>query len=327
MKEKLAENRKKILIAAIILILLIVAVVISVIALNGSGEDKENAIDIKAVSADINSQMEEAELTEEELEEVKSVEAEMEKELAAAGSEDEKKKIVEKYTEKIKDVSGGKVSVSAVKDTSKTDKTATNQTEDKNSTSDNNSSSSGSSDNSSSSSSNSGSSGNSSSSSGNSGNTSSTDNPSGGNESGSGGNKNPSHTHIAKGDMGWADSPDEIRRIYNNAYSAWKAKVEKGDTTSPEPINYSYKKCGCGKYTGTFVYGNPHSHIAVGNTGKWFNSQAEAEAYYDSIVAKFDNDVMNGTITPEYYDSHVPFGWSAPQCMCGKYTLNIKYPN
>lgn len=321
MKNYIKSLNRKQKILYIATVILIAAVVISVIALNGSGEDKENAIDIKAVSADIDEQMKDAELTEEELEEVKSVEAEMEKELAAAGSEDEKKKIVEKYTEKIKDVSGGKVSVSIVN----TGKTSSST--DKNSDKSSSSSSSAGNSNNGSSSSNSGSSGNESGSSGNSGNTSSTDKLSGGNESGSGGNTNPSHTHIAKGDMGWADSPDEIRRIYNNAYSAWKAKVEKGDTTSPEPINYSYKKCGCGKYTGTFVYGSPHSHIAVGNTGKWFNSQAEAEAYYDSIVAKFDNDVMNGTITPEYYDSHAPFGWSAPQCMCGKYTLNIKYPN
>lgn len=132
----------------------------------------------------------------------------------------------------------------------------------------------------------------------------------------------PSHTHITEGDMGWADSPEEIRGIYEARRADWKAKVAAGDHTSPEPINYNYQKCGCGKYTGSIVYGNPHTCIAAGNTGMWFDTRDECEAYYNSELSKLGDKWDNGEITTEEYGQML-FGWQGKQCSCGRWTVSF----
>ena len=95
-----------------------------------------------------------------------------------------------------------------------------------------------------------------------------------------------------------------------------------GDTTTPEPLNYTYKVCSCGKYTGYLTYGEPHKHIAVGNTGKWFNTKNEAEQYYNAESKKWGDLWENFEITDEEYANNAPSRYEIKQCSCGKYTLS-----
>lgn len=293
------KNKRSILIISIVIIALIAVIVIAIGSIGEkdikeSKEDMVAAIEETEVSADA---------TEEEKEAVEELQAEYEEKISNAKDSKEAEKLKAEFEKKAQEATGNKVSVpskpageSKPSGSTGGSSSGSGDTPTKPST------------------------GSEEKPSGGSGNTGSTDKPSGG--SSTGGNTKPSHTHIAQGDMGWADSPEEIRSIYNNAYSAWRAKVERGDTTSPEPINYSYKKCGCGKYTGTFVYGSPHSHIAVGNTGKWFNSQAEAEACYIAEVKKWDKLWEDGNISDEEYGEKCPFRYEIRQCSCKKYTLS-----
>lgn len=66
-----------------------------------------------------------------------------------------------------------------------------------------------------------------------------------------------------------------------------------------------------------------HVHtVTVGNTGKWFDSIAEAEACYDAEVAKWEAKFLSGQITYEELGRDCPSHWEWKQCMCGKVTLS-----
>ena len=65
---------------------------------------------------------------------------------------------------------------------------------------------------------------------------------------------------------------------------------------------------------------------SVGNTGKWFNTKAEAEAYYDKISKEWSTKWEKFEIDDETYSKNAPSGfedWSCP--ICHKWTINFYY--
>ncbi len=110
MKEYIMKNKKKVTIIAIAVVVIIAAVIIAVAM---SEDEQGSPIDAEVISAEINEQLEsdDLDLTEEEKEEVKVLESAMSEELATAATEEEKQAIVEKYSDKISSVTGGKVEV------------------------------------------------------------------------------------------------------------------------------------------------------------------------------------------------------------------------
>jgi len=71
--------------------------------------------------------------------------------------------------------------------------------------------------------------------------------------------------------------------------------------------------------------GNNHSTNA-GNSGLWFNSYAEADSYYDTIIADWGTKWETGKITKEEYLEKCPSGFEVWTCpVCSKYTLNFYY--
>lgn len=323
MKEYIMKNKKKVTIIAIAALVVIAAVIITITV---SG-DNSKPVDAEAISSEIDEQLESEDLglTEEEKEEVKDLESAMNDELAAASTEEEKQAIVEKYSDKISDATGGKVEVTKPSGSSGGNSSG-------NSSGNNTSGGSGNIDTGNGSSSGSTSPGTGSSG-GSSPETSTEAGSSGGNSGGNSGSGSDSgsssgsgdtpHKHtVTVGDLGWADSADEIRQLYYDARDQWKTKVAAGDTTTPEPLNYTYKICSCGKYTGYLTYGSPHSHIAVGNTGKWFNTKNEAEQYYNAESKKWGDLWENFEITDEEYANNAPSRYEIKQCSCGKYTLS-----
>lgn len=274
----------------LVIMLSMVLVVIFTACGGGSGEiDKEDiAESIEKVELS-------EEVTSEEKEEVEKLQKEYTEKIAKAKDAKEAAKLKEEFEEKANAATDNKVTVPVSRPTSSSPS---------NSNSSGSSSSSGSTKP-------------------NTNNESQSDKPSTDNgSSGSAKPSIPSHTHITEGDMGWADSPEEIRGIYEARRADWKARVAAGDHTSPEPINYNYQKCGCGKYTGSIVYGNPHTCIAVGNTGMWFDTRDECEEYYDAEMCKLGDSLIAGEITPEEYDASM-FGWQGKQCSCGRWTISF----
>lgn len=75
----------------------------------------------------------------------------------------------------------------------------------------------------------------------------------------------------------------------------------------------------------TECVGNKHK-IDSGNTNKWFDTQEEAESFYDSEIEKWGKQWENGEIEKDVYLKNCPYGyevWTCPQCQ--KWTLNFYY--
>lgn len=71
--------------------------------------------------------------------------------------------------------------------------------------------------------------------------------------------------------------------------------------------------------------GNSHG-VGIGNSGRWFNSEAEAISYYKSIIKTWGNKWENFEIDDATYQKNCPYGyedWSCPYC--GKWTINFYY--
>lgn len=71
--------------------------------------------------------------------------------------------------------------------------------------------------------------------------------------------------------------------------------------------------------------GNNHK-MSSGNTGKWFDTKAQADNYYNTEIEKWGKMWENDEITKEEYLKKCPSGyevWTCPQCQ--KWTVNFYY--
>ena len=69
----------------------------------------------------------------------------------------------------------------------------------------------------------------------------------------------------------------------------------------------------------------PHTHVFTVNTGKWFKTQAECEAYVESVMEYWGNKLDNGEITYEEYGKKCPMGYEVYRCTCGMRGVNLSY--
>lgn len=66
--------------------------------------------------------------------------------------------------------------------------------------------------------------------------------------------------------------------------------------------------------------------IEAGNTGKWFNSKAECDDYYNQISKYWGDKWKKDEITMETYEKNCPYGYECWTCyLCGKWTVNFYY--
>lgn len=97
-------------------------------------------------------------------------------------------------------------------------------------------------------------------------------------------------------------------------------------TTTPVKNNdNSYKEQEVQIAPKTECVGNNHK-IGAGNTGKWFETQEQAAAYFKTEIAKWGKQWENFEITDEEYHKNCPYGyevWTCPQCQ--KWTVNFYY--
>ena len=78
--------------------------------------------------------------------------------------------------------------------------------------------------------------------------------------------------------------------------------------------------------------GNKH-FMEVGNSNKWFNTEAEAVAYYKSIIKTWGDKLESFTDVnseefkafSKEYDKNCPYGYEDWSCICGKWTINFYY--
>ena len=65
--------------------------------------------------------------------------------------------------------------------------------------------------------------------------------------------------------------------------------------------------------------------LEVGNTGKWFNSKAEAVNYFDTTYSYWAKKWENLEIDDATFYKNCPTRYEVFQCICGKWTMNFFY--
>ena len=69
-----------------------------------------------------------------------------------------------------------------------------------------------------------------------------------------------------------------------------------------------------------------HTHIAVGNSGKWVNSYSEVDKAFNEIGTYWDNKLDSGEIDYQTYLKNCPYGYTnVHSCTCGKITWDWQY--
>lgn len=105
-----------------------------------------------------------------------------------------------------------------------------------------------------------------------------------------------------------------------------KQNVKSEQPTTPAKSNdNNYKEQEVQIAPKTECTGNNHK-IGAGNTGKWFETQDQAAAYFKTEIAKWGKKWENFEITDEEYHKNCPYGyevWTCPQCQ--KWTVNFYY--
>lgn len=115
---------------------------------------------------------------------------------------------------------------------------------------------------------------------------------------------------------------------YTKTKSTTKKQTTTRKSTSPQaskPKETTTKKPATTKPTATAPAKHDHSEIN-GNMGKWFNSRAELNDYYNNTVNYWVNKEKNGEITMNELYQNCPYGyecWSCP--VCHKWTGNFYY--
>ena len=66
-------------------------------------------------------------------------------------------------------------------------------------------------------------------------------------------------------------------------------------------------------------------YMDVGNSGKWFDTEAEAVTYYKSIIKTWGEKWENFEIDDETYNKNCPYRYEVWSCFCGKWTINFYY--
>lgn len=66
--------------------------------------------------------------------------------------------------------------------------------------------------------------------------------------------------------------------------------------------------------------------VGAGNTGKWFKTKKEGIAYYENVLAEWDNKIQNKKITYEEYLNSCPYNYEMWTCpMCDEWTIHFNY--
>ncbi len=110
----------------------------------------------------------------------------------------------------------------------------------------------------------------------------------------------------------------------NNNTQVEQPKSKETSTTQNKELEAIKDKLSCkdGKH-----------YMDVGNSGKWFDTEAEAIAYYKSIIKEWGDKLesFDDYKSEEFkkfneeYDKNCPCRYEVWSCFCGKWTINFYY--
>lgn len=99
-----------------------------------------------------------------------------------------------------------------------------------------------------------------------------------------------------------------------------------GNTSSSNKNNSSSSSSNSGSSSTGGSTSTPHTHIAVGNSGKWVNSYSEVDKAFNEIGTYWDNKLDSGEIDYQTYLKNCPYGYTnVHSCTCGKITWDWQY--
>lgn len=112
----------------------------------------------------------------------------------------------------------------------------------------------------------------------------------------------------------------------NTTNTTSQSNNSNANTTKQEDLqNYGYTEKEVQVAIKTECVGNNHK-ISAGNTGKWFDTKAEADSFYNAEIEKWGKKWENDEIDKTEYLQKCPSGyemWTCPQCQ--KWTINFYY--
>jgi hypothetical protein len=88
-----------------------------------------------------------------------------------------------------------------------------------------------------------------------------------------------------------------------------------GTTTTPPTTPSQPERVQCTEAT---------HRATAGNTGRWFNTRAEAVAHYTNTIRMWEQRVQNGEVTFEEYGRNSPAGYAVWSCaFCNQWTIDF----
>ncbi len=113
------------------------------------------------------------------------------------------------------------------------------------------------------------------------------------------------------------DIDSDVKKQENNIVEN-KTETLQENTKEDNPETTKVEKC-----TNDYNHG-----IAVGNSGKWFNTKEEAILYYKNLIKDYGEKFENGSMNQVEYNAVCPYGYEVWSCMfCGKWTINFYLRN
>lgn len=111
----------------------------------------------------------------------------------------------------------------------------------------------------------------------------------------------------------------------NSSSSSSSSSSSNNGSSSSKPSSGSSNSNSGSSSTGGST-STPHTHIAVGNSGKWVNSYSEVDKAFNEIGTYWDNKLDSGEIDYQTYLKNCPYGYNnVHSCTCGKITWDWQY--
>lgn len=123
-----------------------------------------------------------------------------------------------------------------------------------------------------------------------------------------------------------SNSNNTNKNTANSSTTTGGSTSTSGNTSSSNKNNSSSSSSNSGSLSTGGSTSTSHTHIAVGNSGKWVNSYSEVDKAFNEIGTYWDNKLDSGEIDYQTYLKNCPYGYTnVHSCTCGKITWDWQY--
>lgn len=143
-------------------------------------------------------------------------------------------------------------------------------------------------------------------------------------------NKNTANSSTTTGGSTSTSGNTSSSNKNNSSSSSSNSSNSNNGSSSSKPSNGSSNTGSSSSNSGSSSTGGStstsHTHIAVGNSGKWVSSYSEVVNTFNSTIEYWGNKVESGEIDYQTYSKNCPSGYTnVRSCTCGKITWDWIY--